>query len=208
MPNSGWPFFTINFCGDSGRLHQRPFRAAQLVPVLTDIIAGRLYGGRDTYMSQAFFSKPQRRALHLLLATHALVDLDVYNASSLRGLTPDQLAGLVRIHARDEGIPQPSVVIFSGRGLYLKWYWRHPIPRAAAGRAVAVNRALVARFAAFGADPSAVDMARILRVISTVNTKSGARVRILDLAEVDGEPLRYDFDLFADEVLTYSLEQI
>ena len=61
-----------------------------------------------------------------------------------------------------------------------------PLPRAAAGRAVAVNKALVRRFAAFGADPAAVDMSRILRVVGTTNTKSGERAEILWLNECDG----------------------
>ena len=42
LPSAGWPFFTINFKGDDSRMHQKPFRAARLGPVLTDISAGRL----------------------------------------------------------------------------------------------------------------------------------------------------------------------
>ena len=61
-----------------------------------------------------------------------------------------------------------------------------PLPRAAAGRAVAVNKALVRRFAAFGADPAAVDVSRILRVVGTTNSKSGERTEILWLNECDG----------------------
>jgi hypothetical protein len=100
------------------------------------------------------------------------------------------------------------VVIASGRGLYAKWCWSAPIPRAAAGRAVAVNRALVRLFAEFGADPAAVDVSRVLRVVGTVNTRSGETARILWLNQADGAPVTYDFDAFADEVLPYTLEQV
>lgn len=199
-----WGFWTLNRVPPGGgRMTQEIRRLDQMEWILR-----HLANDRDTYMSQGFFARPCRRAVHLLACTHAQVDLDVYNMPQLRGLTADQLGGLVRIFCRDEGIEPPSAVVFSGRGLYLKWYWTSPIPRAAAGRAVAVNRALVARFAEFGADPAAVDMSRILRVIGTVNSKSGETVRLLHQEIRDGAPVTYDFELFADEVLPHTMEAI
>ncbi|WP_439548848.1 hypothetical protein [Falsiroseomonas sp.] len=199
-----WGFWTLNVASDAGRLQQRIYRLDQLPFVLA-----HCRRDRDTYMSQGLFARPTRRAIHLLAATHAQVDLDTYNVDRLRSLTADQLGGLVRLYCRDEGIPQPSAIISSGRGLYLKWYWQHAIPRAAAGRAVAVNRALAARFNELGADPRAIDMSRILRVIGTVNSKSGEVVRLLHLEQSpSADVLTYDFDCFADDVLPHTLEQI
>jgi hypothetical protein len=63
---------------------------------------------------------------------------------------------MLRLFCRDEGIPETSLIVFSGRGINLKWCWSSPIPRAAAGRAVAVNRALVKRLTTWGTDPAAV----------------------------------------------------
>src|SRR3954463_388963 len=63
------------------------------------------------------------------------------------------------------------------------------------------NRALVTRFADFGADPAAVDVSRILRVIGTRNSKSGEVVRLLHQEYQGGIPLTYDFDAFADGIL-------
>ena len=104
--------------------------------------------------------------------------------------------------------PPPSVIVFSGRGLYLKWMWSTPIPKPAAGRFVAVNRALVRRFAPFGADPAAVDVSRILRVVGSLNSKSGAPARVVWMSERNGRIVDYDFEAFADEILPFTSEQI
>ena len=203
LPRAGWPFWTLNTLRpEGGGMRQRVYRLHQMEWVLA-----RIRKDRDTYLSQGFFAAPCRRALHLAWCTHAYVDLDTYKAPRLAGLTPEQVAGRLVLFCRDEGLPLPTVVIFSGRGIYAKWCWSAPIPRAA-GRAVAVNKALVRIFAEFGADPIAVDVSRLLRVVGTLNTKSGDTARILWLNQANGAPVTYDFDSFADEVLPYTLEQI
>ena len=201
LPTGGWPFWTLNTLRPGRRMEQRPYRLHELEWVLQHV-----NGSCDTYMSQAFFSKPCRRALHVAWLTHAYVDLDLYKLPVPPN--PGEAGILLRLFCRDEGIPEPSVIVSSGRGLYLKWMWSSPLPRAAAGRAVAVNRALVRRFEQWGADPAAVDVSRILRVVGTTNTRSGGVARILHQAERDGAPLTHDFDLFADEVLPFTLEQV
>ncbi len=203
LPNGGWPFWTLNTLspGRNRGMEQRPYRLHQMQWVL-----GHVRQDVDTYMSQAFFAKPCRRALHVAWLTHAYLDLDLYKLP----VPPDpgEAGILLRLFCNDEGIPEPSLIVFSGRGIYLKWMWSNPLPRAAAGRAVAVNKALVRRFAQWGADPAAVDVSRILRVVGTVNTRSAEATRVLWQAERDGQVLTYDFDLFADEVLPYTLEQV
>jgi hypothetical protein len=201
LPREGWPFWTLNTRGVEGGLRQRPYRLHQL-----DFVLRNVPKDLDTYMSQGFFAAPNRRAVHLAWLTHAFVDLDLYKLP--HAPNPGAAGIMLRLFCRDEGIPEPSLIVFSGRGIYLKWCWSSPIPRAAAGRAVAVNRALVKRLTTWGADPAAVDVSRLLRVVGTTNSKSGERAAILWQAEHDGTLLTYDFDSFADEVLPYSLEQI
>ena len=160
----------------------------------------------DTYMSQAFFARPCRRAVHVAWMTHGYIDLDLYKLPVPPN--PGIAAIFLRTFCGDEGIPEPSIIVFSGRGIYCKWMWSSPLPRAAAGRAVAVNRALVRRFTEWGADPRAVDVSRILRIVGTTNSKSGRQAEILHQAERDGEVLTYEFNAFADGVLKYTLEQV
>ena len=204
LPHHGWGFWTLNRLNVAGRgMQQQPYRLHQMERVLDHVRQDV-----DTYMSQALFDRPCRRALHVAWMTHAYVDLDFYKLPERRHLNDTGIGMALRMFCNDEGIQEPSLVVFSGRGAYLKWMWSHPLPRAAAGRAVAVNKALVRRFASWGADPTAVDVSRILRVVGTTNTKSGEVARVLWQAERDGQMLTYDFDTFADEVLPYTLDEI
>src|SRR4051794_24531907 len=189
LPRSDRPFWTLNVKVAGDRMSQRPYRLRDLEWVLRNVNP-RL----DTYMSQAFFDRPCRRALHVSWLTHAYVDLDIYRLPVPPN--PHHAPHWVRQHCRDNNIPPPSLIIFSGRGIFLKWCWRSPIPRAAAGRAVAVNRTLVKAFAEFGADPACVDVSRILRVVGTTNSKSGEVAKILWQEEHDGDVATYDFDAF------------
>ena len=182
-------------------MQQRAYHLDQLEYVLAHIA-----NDVDTYISQALFDRPCRRAVHVRWLTHAYLDLDIYKMPVPPN--PGVAGSEIRNFCRNEGLPEPSYIVSSGRGIYLKWMWSHPLPRAAAGRAVAVNKALVRRFEQWGADPAAVDVSRVLRLVGTQNTKNGEFARILYQAERDGKPLTYDFDRFADDVLPYTLEEI
>ena len=51
--------------------------------------------------------------------------------------------------------PPASLVIHSGRGVYLKWLLKSPLPQAALPRWNVVQREIVSRLADFGSDPKA-----------------------------------------------------
>jgi len=204
MPRARWPWWTLNSkFSDSAQMLQRPYRVSQL-----EFVLQHCRKDIDQYISQGFFSKPNRRAMNLLCMTHAYVDLDTYNAPHLKGKSKEEIAATLRIFCDYEDVPEPTLIVYSGRGVYLKWCFADPIPRAAAGRLVALHRALVERFSEFGADPKSVDVSRILRVCGTVNSKSGERAQLLWINESCGEPVTYEFDDLCNEVLPYTLEQI
>lgn len=203
LPFNGKAFFTINRI-HNGHMTQKPYNLDQLEFVLSHIA-----NDRDTYMAQGFFSKPCRRALFIETMTHAYVDIDCYKTDFFSSwMTKQQKVQSILSYCDDNLIPVPSAIISSGRGIYLKWYWSAPIPREAVGRAVAVNKQLVSMFATMGADPSCVDVSRVLRVVGTVNTKNDQPVELLHQTEKDGRVLSYRFDDFADEVLPFSMDQI
>lgn len=156
VPRSGG-WWTLNWKGsEGGRLQQRAYRVGDLETVLRNVDRTR-----DTYLSQAFFSQPNRRALNVLHMTHAYVDLDVYRVDALRGMDDRGIVYLIHEACHEAEIPLPTWIVASGRGYYAKWSWRHVLPKAAAGRVVAVHRALVSVFRDLGADPAAVDVSRI-----------------------------------------------
>ena len=171
------------------------------------LVLERLDPSRDSFLSQAQFFRPTRRVIHLWHINLCFVDLDVYK-SALAGEDLSHIVQVLRRYCGDEGVPLPSVIISSGRGLYAKWMLERPLPQAALPRWNAVQEALLEKFAPFHADWKARSASQVLRLVQTVNTKSGERVRVLHVEEVDGEPLRYDFERLADVVLPWTRQEL
>lgn len=157
---------------------------------------------RDTWMSQAEFIRPNRRVVNLARLGLLFTDLDTYRIPALAGRTPDQLATSVLYFCTEEGLPAPSVLIYSGRGIQAKWLLDGTIPRQALPRWNACQRYLVDRLAHVGADPMAKDASRVLRTIETVNSKSGEVCRVVHVTnDTDGQPVRYNFESLAEALL-------
>lgn len=58
------------------------------------------------------------------------------------------------------------------------------------------------RLAGLGADPAAKDASRVLRLVSTVNTKSGDVCRVVHVEnDSDGQPIRYCFEYLTEVLL-------
>jgi len=98
---------------------------------------------------------------------------------------------------RDARLPQPTLVIFSGRGMHL--YWLHePVPGAVLPVWQRCQDALLKALLPIGGDPAAKDCTRVLRLAGTINSKSSTAVRGLI---IDPEP--YSFRHLCNEVLGY-----
>jgi DNA-binding transcriptional regulator YiaG len=162
--------------------------------------------GRDTYLSQCEFYKPNRRVVHLARLGLLWVDLDTYH-SQYGGEDPQRTIDRLQWFCEEEGIPFPSVILHSGRGLYLKWALGTALPAQALPRWLAVQKVLLRHFAGYGADKNASDASRILRLEGTVNTRSGETVRVLYPSRSQDAQL-YDFDELATELLPYSREEV
>ncbi|WP_336763850.1 hypothetical protein [Asaia sp. VD9] len=145
-------------------------------------------------MSQAFFSRGRRLADRVAAFTHAWIDCDIYK--SPHPLDPGPDGSAILQFCTTQGIPAPSLIIDSGRGIYLKWLFTAVIPGKTASKLVRLNKELVRKFSTWCSDPASVDAARILRVVGSINGKSGRPVRI-----VRDTGARYDFDQLADAVL-------
>ena len=171
------------------------------------LVLDRLDPTRDSFLSQAQFFRPTRRVVHLWHINLCFVDLDVYR-SALAGASLSHVVQVLRRYCGDEGVPLPSVIISSGRGLYAKWILERPLPQAALPRWNAVQEALLGKFEPFHADWKARSASQVLRLVQTVNTKSGEHVRVLHVEEMDGEPLRYDFERLAEAVLPWTRQEL
>ncbi|MDH4610333.1 replication protein [Pseudomonas sp. BN102] len=157
---------------------------------------------RDTWISQAEFFRRNRRVVNLARIGLLFVDLDTYRQPWAQGRTPEQQASDALYHCHAEGIPAPSLMVFSGRGLQAKWLLDGCLPRAALPRWNACQRHLVSRLDVLGADPAAMDASRVLRLVNTVNSRSGEICRVVHVENgLDGHPVRYSFEYMAEMLL-------
>jgi hypothetical protein len=164
---------------------------------------------QDVWLSQGEFFQRSRRVVHLLRIGLLFADLDTYKTPWAAGRTPEELAESVLYCCAADGMPTPSLIVFSGRGLQAKWLLEKPLPRQALPRWRACERHLVAKLTHFGADPAATDAARVLRVPGTYNRKSGDVCRVVHVANGhDGQVLRYDFDYLAEFLLPFSRDEL
>lgn len=122
----------------------------------------------DTYISQNSFAGKVRRVSYLRTINCSWVDVDCYN----QHLAADESTmNTILAASRAVGIPDPSYVVASGRGLYLKWLFTTPLNAVDLHVWEATQNALTALFAALGADSKSRDGARVLRFMGSVNSR-------------------------------------
>lgn len=182
---------------------QRSYKLIEMPKVL-DL----LDTSRDSWMSQAEFFKPNRRVVNLWRVGLLFTDLDSYNVPGLERQPLDYLVGALLFYCDDLNIPAPSIVVFSGRGLQVKWLLDRSLPSAALPRWNACQRVLVDKLRHLGADPQAKDASRVLRLVQTTNSKNGEVCRIVHITEENDKPVKYSFDYLCDMLLPFTREQI
>ena len=181
------------------RMKQTPYPLDQL-PTVIQLLNPRI----DTWISQGEFFRPNRRVVNLYRIGLLFVDLDYYNVPDWEYATPEWMAEVVKYHLVEvERLPPPTVIISSGQGLQIKWIFDEPIPGFALPRWNACQSVLVDALKELGADSKAKDASRILRVVGTVNTKSGELARVI---HHDPSAIA-SFEYFAECLLPYTREQ-
>ena len=148
------------------RFSQYHYQPEELAASLTE------WMGEDIYYSQNSFYKPQRRIDNIRQLRSLYVDMDVYT----HGLSPEWVLGKLEHEYFGQAIPDPNMVIFSGRGLVLVWNIE-PIPYMAMPLWRAVENHFMEQLKDLGADSKATDPARIFRLAGTINSKNKAIVR-------------------------------
>lgn len=189
-------FFAIRSADSTGVMRERSYPLPRL-----DTVLQLLPRDRDSQLSQAEFVVPNRRIVNLARVGLLFVDMDCYKLN----LLPEQAMSRVLFACDDHRIPYPSIVIHSGRGIYAKWILKSALPRHALPRWNRVQSELVRALSFVGADAGAKDASRVLRIVGTVNTKSGEICRVLRITPCfDGQPIRYDFEYLCDRILPLS----
>jgi hypothetical protein len=131
----------------------------------------------DVYLSTQRF-RGRRRITHLLSLGSLHMDLDYYRISALAGVHPFAVLEMALSALEKASMPEPTLAVGSGRGLYLIWLHR-PIPRAALPRWTACQKQLWEILKHLGADRAAIDAARVLRAVGTLHGEAGVVVEAL-----------------------------
>lgn len=161
----GW--ITLAKKEKSGRFIQHHYRVNEIDQVLAEWI------GEDTYFSQNTFYRPMRRIEYIRGLNALYVDADCYIFEKV----PEWVLAELEMTLFREKIPEPNLVIFSGRGLALVWLLERT-PGFALPLWQAVERYLIEQLKEWGADSRASDPARVLRPAGTINSKNGATVTV------------------------------
>lgn len=151
---------------DTKRFRQYHYQPEELASALSD------WMGEDVYYSQNSFYKPQRRIDNIRQLRTLYVDLDVYTM----GMTPEWVLGKLEFEVFGQALPEPNMVIFSGRGLVLIWHIE-PLPYQAMPLWRAVETYFVNQLKEVGADTKATDPARIFRLAGSINSKNNVEVK-------------------------------
>lgn len=196
--HSGRAFFSLLKANPGSRYKsQRSFPIDSMHAVLQALRSD--YDGRDVWISQAEFYAPCRRLVCLSKIGLLFADLDTYKKDLHQ--SPEKQTELLLRHCEKVGLPEPSIVVFSGRGLQAKWLLDGPLPQRALPRWNALQDAINAKLQDFGADAKALDASRVLRLVQTVNSRSGELVRVMHYKSGT-----YSFDKLAKSLLPFGRE--
>lgn len=148
----------------------------------------------NSYVSQNTFYRPQRRIENIKELRAVYIDIDCYNSK----YTKDAVKYFLEHDLYSHKIPRPNYLIDSGRGLYYVILIK-PVPSMAMPLWYAVQRYLYNVLKKFGADANALDPTRVLRIVGTLNSKSGTCVEVLD---------EYDYEYSLREIQEEYLPEI
>lgn len=151
-------------------------------------IAAELHNFRnsDLYVSVAPYRGIREHGHKPTAAVILFCDLDDLNTQSWAdGLSDEERAGYVIQILNSRGLPLPTLVVATGRGLHLIWRLTAPLPRKFFPLWSDVQRALYEALQDIGADSGCLDITRTLRLAGTVNSKPDAHgtCRVLGCSE-------------------------
>lgn len=129
--------------------------------------------GEDVYFSQNTFYKPYRKIENIRQLRAMYVDLDFY----ILNYDGNWVLGNIDLMVDDGIIPNPNMVIHSGRGVVCVWLIE-PAPYKALPLWQVLQEYFLKELEKYGADGKAIDAARVFRLAGSVNSKSGEVVKV------------------------------
>nr|WP_243147744.1 replication protein [Clostridium botulinum]AIW54643.1 putative plasmid replication protein [Clostridium botulinum]AIW54892.1 putative plasmid replication protein [Clostridium botulinum]AIW54947.1 putative plasmid replication protein [Clostridium botulinum]AIW55002.1 putative plasmid replication protein [Clostridium botulinum] len=154
-------------------IYQRHYKKQDLEEALDVFFSGGY--NNELYISMNTFLKPNRTSENLRYLNALYIDIDCYKLN----IRKESVLFFLENDFYNKIIPEPSVVVDSGRGLYLVWFIE-PVPSRALTLWRAMQYYLYSALKEFGADRAALDESRVLRVVGSYNSKSDSYVKIVD----------------------------
>lgn len=155
----------------------------------------------DLFCSVNTFYAPGKQSGAYTKHLNALIiDLDYYNIPHLKGLEPWQIIELMK---QDLDYPEPSFYTCSGRGLCIVWLLEKTYATPKSRKFYKqIAETLIDVFKSYGADNKVKDVARVIRLAGTKNSKNGKTVKILT-------PYRnYELDEYSEYATRYELNDL
>lgn len=130
-------------------------------------------GQNDIHVSPNTFYAPRRITSYIRQLRALYADLDFYKL----GMTKEQVLEGVNALIEKGEIPQYNLVLNSGRGVVLLWLIKDA-PKQLVSFWAVIQTYLNQRLEKFGADPNAMDVARVFKLAGNYNSKNGELVKL------------------------------
>lgn len=159
-------------------------------------IVEEIKGENDYYITPNTFYKPKRSTSYIRQYRSLYIDIDVDRFGKY-GKAETVYAIYDDLIYQDK-IPEPSMIIDSGRGIHL--YWKiDNAPYGAIQTWQELEDYLYSNLKSFGADIKATDGARVLRLPNTINSRNNAECKVL----VINEDIKYSMYSLREKYLNY-----
>lgn len=159
-------------------------------------------GDNEFYCSVNTLVAPGKHSGKYVIKLNALfADLDYYNNPDFKDLTAEQMVGLLE---QELDYPTPSFYVDSGRGLYIIWLLESTFATNRSKKFwQRIEDSIINLFKEFSIDPKVRDLARVLRLLGSKNSKSNRFVKLIESPLMASNstldnPLRYELSDFAE----------
>ena len=166
---------------DQGKWNQYHYKLEDLSQ---DTLNYFLSINKDTYMSVNSFYAPIRKAECIRKINALFLDLDNHNLN-MDKYSLDSALYFLENDYFNKVIPEPSLIVATGRGLQL-YFKIENLPKQALPLWQLVQNKMIERmqdfdYKGFEIDKSCSDVSRVFRLCGTLNTKSNTKARIIDI---------------------------
>lgn len=182
--------------------NQYSFSIEELLEVVWKFLAEK-----DVYISANGFWNNRRRLADLRHLKAFVIDLDYYKIEKYAKKTQEEMYSILLKKEKKffEKVGYPSIVVNSGKGIYMIWLIESAPYMALPLWQLCMNE-LFKKFEDYGADPKAKDAAHVYRLCGSKNSKNGQVVKFLN-NKIEKDIRIYTLEHFRIQLLPNEFEK-